>query len=91
VEDARRSQGCIQPTPTEQALHDALDDALGSKGVNPKLFGYWARRLKRAHNGGFILEIEHDRATNSNLITVRPTGAVAIVPGSPGSPGSIQP
>jgi hypothetical protein len=91
VEDARRPQSCIQPTPTEQALHHALDDALGSKGLNPKLFGFCARRLKGAHNGGFILEIEHDRATNSNLITVRPTAAVAVVPGSPGSPGSFQP
>jgi putative DNA primase/helicase len=91
VEDARRSQGTVQPTSAEKALHDALDDALPSKGVNPKLFGFRARRLKGAHNGGFILEIEHDPATNSNLITVRPTAAVAIVPGSPGSPGSFQP
>jgi putative DNA primase/helicase len=90
VEDARRTYG-IQPSPTEQALHDVLDDALGSKGVNPKLFGFCARRLKGAHNGGFVLEIVHDPATNSNLITVRPTAAVKVVPGSPGSPGSFQP
>lgn len=90
VEDARRSTASIQLTASEQALHDALDDALGSKGVNPKLFGYCARRLKGAHNGGFILEVEHDPATNSNLITILPD-VVAVAPGSPGRSGSFKP
>ena len=59
--------------PSERALHDALDDVLGSRGVNAKLFGYWARRVKGAHNGGFILEAQHDPARNANIITVWPT------------------
>jgi hypothetical protein len=58
-------------TLSERALHDALDDVLGSRGVNAKLFGHWARRVKGAHNGGFILETQHDRATNANVIIVR--------------------
>ena len=64
-------------TPAERALHDALDDVFGSRGVNAKLnaklFGHWARRVKGAHNGGFILEAQHDPATNANVITVRRT------------------
>ena len=59
--------------PAERALHDALDDVLGSRGVNAKLFGYCARRLNGAHNGGFVLETKHDPATNANVITVRRT------------------
>ena len=60
-------------TPAERALHDALDEVLGSRGVNTKLFGYCARRLNGAHNGGFVLETKHDPATNANVITVRKT------------------
>jgi hypothetical protein len=77
-----------QPAPTEQALHDALDDVLGSRGVNAKLFGYWARRLNGAHNGGFILETRHNPATNANDITVRQTQQ-GQPPGSTGTTGSI--
>src|ERR1700732_1088681 len=36
------------PTLAERALHDALDDVLGSRGVNAKLFGYWGRRVRNA-------------------------------------------
>jgi hypothetical protein len=60
-------------TESERALHDALDEVLGSRGVNAKLFGYWARRLNGAHIGGFLLETKHDPATNANVITVRRT------------------
>ena len=60
-------------TPAERTLHDALDEVFGSRGVNTKLFGYCARRLNGAHNGGFVLETKHDTATNANVITVRPT------------------
>ena len=60
-------------TPAQRALHDALDEVLGSRGVNTKLFGYWARRLNGAHNGGFVLETKRDPATNANAITVRKT------------------
>lgn len=58
------------PKPSELLVHDALDDVLGSRGVNAKLFGYWARRVKGAHQGGFVLETQHDAATNSNTIKV---------------------
>lgn len=60
-------------TPTERALHDALDDVLGSRSVSAKLFGYCARRLSGAHNGGFVLETKHDPATNANTITILKT------------------
>jgi putative DNA primase/helicase len=60
-----------KPTGPEEALHDALDGVLGSRGVNAKLFGYWARRVKGAHIGGFILDTHHDPATNANLMTIR--------------------
>ena len=77
-------------TPSERALHDALDDVLGSRGVNAKLFGYWARRLNGAHNGGFVLETKHDPATNANVITVRKRSRKHR-PGSTGITGSIWP
>jgi hypothetical protein len=60
-------------TLAERALHDALDAVLGSRGVNAKLFGYCARRLNGAHNGGFLLETKHDPSANANVITVRRT------------------
>ena len=60
-------------TMAERALHAALDDVLGSRDVNAKLFGYRARRLNGAHNRGFVLETEHDPAANANIITVRRT------------------
>jgi hypothetical protein len=72
VTDQRRMQHLPAPSTSEQALHEALEDVLGRE-VNAKLFGYCARRLKGAHNGGFILETHHNSATNSNDITVRRT------------------
>jgi hypothetical protein len=79
----------LTPTATEKALHEALEDVLGSRAVNAKLFGYWARRVKGAHNGGFILETHHNPATNANDITVRRTQQ-GQQPGSAGNTGSIQ-
>jgi putative DNA primase/helicase len=74
VADQRRSSLTLPaPTQTEQALHGAVEDVLSSKGVDPKYFGFWARRLKGAHNGGFILETHPDPATNTNNITIRRT------------------
>ena len=71
VEDHRRSPYAHSaPKSSEQLVHDALDDVLGSRGVNAKLLGFWARRVKGAHQGGFVLETQHDAATNSNTITV---------------------
>jgi hypothetical protein len=60
------------PTQTEEALHEAIEDVLGSRDANAKLFGYWARRVKGARVGGFILETNHNPATNANDMTVRP-------------------
>jgi hypothetical protein len=57
----------------EQALHNALDDVLGSRNVNAKVFGHWARGMNGVHNSGFILESRHDAATNANVIAVRRT------------------
>jgi putative DNA primase/helicase len=58
------------PKSPELLVHDALDDVLGSRGVNAKLLGYWARRIKGAHHGGFVLKTQHDAATNSNTIAI---------------------
>jgi hypothetical protein len=77
VEDNRRLSLPIPPTPAEQALHDALDNVLGSKRIDGKLFGYCARRLNGAHTGGFILETRHDPAANANVITVRIAAAAS--------------
>ena len=72
VTDQRRMQPPPTPSTSEQGLHEALEDVLGRE-VNARLFGHCARRLKGAHNGGFILETHHNSATNSNDITVRRT------------------
>jgi hypothetical protein len=60
-------------SPAEQALHDALDETLGTRNANTKIFGYWARRLDGACTEGFLLNVFHDDATNANAITVRRT------------------
>jgi hypothetical protein len=65
--DKRASHPVIQK---DAALYDALERVLGSKRVDAKLFGHWARRLKKAHIGGFLLETHLDPATNANLITI---------------------
>jgi hypothetical protein len=71
VVDHRRSPHTVAaPTPTEQAVHEALEDVLG-RDVNARLFGFCARRLNGAHNGGLLLETQHDPITNANIITVR--------------------
>jgi putative DNA primase/helicase len=85
-----RVHSSFTPAATEQALREALENVLGSRDVNAKLFGYWARRVKGAHNGGFILETHHNPTTNANDITVRRT-LQGQSPGSPGITGSIQP
>jgi putative DNA primase/helicase len=72
VADHRRSP-VMRPSPaaTEEALHAALDDVLGSRNVNAKLFGFWARRVKGARLGAFVLSTQHDTSTNANTITVQ--------------------
>jgi putative DNA primase/helicase len=90
VTDQRRSPLPLpDPTPTEQALHEAIEDVLGSREANAaKAFGYWARGIKGARIEGFILETHHNPATNANDITVRRTQH-GQPPGSTGSTGSI--
>jgi len=69
----RAPSGLLAVTQDEVALYDALERVLGSKRVDAKLFGFWARRLNGAHNGGFLLETRHNSATNANEMTVRRT------------------
>jgi putative DNA primase/helicase len=69
------------------ALYAALDVVLGSR--NAKQFGYWARRVKGAHIGGFQLNVERDPSTNANRISVKRTSAPQS--GMSGSTGSLQP
>jgi putative DNA primase/helicase len=67
----KRSGGVSGIATADLALHDALERVLGSRRVDAKLFGYWARRVKGAHAGNFVLETQVDPATNSNVITIR--------------------
>jgi putative DNA primase/helicase len=69
----RATSGGAGVEPQEIALHDALEQVLGSKRVDARSFGMWARRLDGAHNGGFLLETRHNPATNTNEIIVRRT------------------
>jgi putative DNA primase/helicase len=73
VDQRRSSMALPAPTQTEQALHEAIEDVLGSRDANAKLFGYWARRVKGARLGGFILETNHNPATNANDLRVQRT------------------
>jgi hypothetical protein len=59
------------PTPTEQSVHEALEDVLGTRDITAKVLGYWARRVKGSRTGGFMLETHQNQTTNSNDITVR--------------------
>jgi putative DNA primase/helicase len=59
-----------EPTATERAVYDAVEEVLGSKGVSAKNLGYWARRIANAHIGGYVLETQHDTATNTKTMTV---------------------
>ena len=78
----------LAPTPAEQTLHDAIEDVLGSRDANPKLFGYWARRVKGAYIDGFVLETNHNPTANANDITVHRLQQ-GLAPGSTGSTGSV--
>jgi hypothetical protein len=51
-------------------VHEALEDVLGARDINAKLFGYWARRVKGSRAGGFMLETQHNTTTKSNDITI---------------------
>jgi hypothetical protein len=72
VSACKRGSGACT-TKRELAVYDALESVLGSKRVDAKAFGYWARRVKGAHTGGFLLDTQPDPATNTNDITVRKT------------------
>ena len=73
VGNSKRPNSSVTVTPKELALYDALERVLGSKRVDAKAFGYWARRVNGARLGGFMLEIKHDPATNANVITIHKT------------------
>jgi putative DNA primase/helicase len=74
------------PNPKTEALQAALDVVLGSRGVTAKQFGYWTRRVKGAHIGGFQLNVERDPGTNANRISVKRRS-----PGSREVPELFQP
>jgi len=87
VRERRRQQVALptsKSTAAEEILHDALEDVLGGGGISAKRFGTWARRVKGAHLGGYILETEHDPSTNSNWIVVRAIPGGAQRAGTPG-------
>ena len=44
---------------------------LGARDINAKIFGYWARRIKGARTGGFMLETHHNPTTNANDFTIQ--------------------
>jgi putative DNA primase/helicase len=69
----RATSGEVAIKPDETALHDALEQVLGSKRVDARSFGIWARRVDGVHNGGFLVETSHNPVTNANEITVRRT------------------
>jgi hypothetical protein len=69
----RSALGAAELTSDEIALHDALEQILGSKRVDARSFGIWARRADGVHNGGFLVETHHNPGTNANEITVRRT------------------
>jgi putative DNA primase/helicase len=71
MEHRRSSYSTPAPTPAEQAVHEALDEALGAREANAKIFGYWARRVRGSRTGGFILETHQNPTTNANDITVQ--------------------
>lgn len=58
------------PTASGKAVHDGLEEVLGGRNVNAKLFGHWARRIKGAHLGRYVLETHHDLSSNTNSISV---------------------
>jgi hypothetical protein len=69
----RKSDRSLEVTTQQLALYDALEGVLGSRRVDAKAFGYWARRVKGQHLRGFMLETHHDGGTKTNYITVRKT------------------
>jgi hypothetical protein len=72
VVDFRRSMNSSATcTASEQAVHEALENVLGARDLTPKVVGYWARRMRGARTGGYILEIQQNTTTHANDITVR--------------------
>jgi hypothetical protein len=69
--DHRRSPFSPAPTPSEVAVHEALEDVLVARDITAKVFGYWARRVKGSRTGGFMLETHQNPTTNANDITVQ--------------------
>jgi hypothetical protein len=60
--------------PTTQAQEDAMLEAaeqvFGSRPVNAKTLGYWAKAIENAIVDGFVLRRQMDQHSKSNLIAV---------------------
>ena len=63
----------INPKPTlaQEALHAAIENAIGSKDITAKRIGQWAGRVDGAFIEGFKLDVRRDRRSNTNVITVQ--------------------
>jgi hypothetical protein len=70
VDHQRQPHMFNAPTTSEKAVHDGLEEVLGARNVNAKLFGHWARRIKGAHLGRYVLETHHDSSSNTNSLSV---------------------
>ena len=70
IEHRRSPNNSSAPTSAEQAVHEALEEALGARDLTAKVFGYWARRVKASRTGGFMLETHQNPTTNANDITI---------------------
>jgi hypothetical protein len=71
TDNSRIPHSSPAPTPLEQAVHGALENVLGARDINAKIFGYWALRVKGARLEGVMLETHHNTTTNSNDISVQ--------------------
>ena len=72
VADHRRSpQTVAAPTPTEEALHEAIEDVLGGREAKCKRSWLLGASGQRGPYWGFILETQHNITANANDITVK--------------------
>jgi hypothetical protein len=49
---------------------EAAEQVFGSKPINAKLLGYWAKRIENAFVEGFVLRRQTDPHSKSNQIKV---------------------
>ena len=55
----------------EGAIHAALDEVFGRGKVSTKAFGHWARRVKGAYIGGFVLDVQRDAHTKTSVFAIQ--------------------